>query len=324
MACLIEATAIANDNPFESAREERVYAAFKHHENAGMKPPVTGLGKHEILSLYLATVNNRVAGLDMLPKYDPDSIIGFCFGRAMTAQLGARQSGLVAASIAKLFVTGALCSKEKCKKPDDRAEWYFHVTTIVRGADNTWFAIDPAFYVSGKNQPLTAAEWISTVRRIWDTWHGGPRRARIYLTSGAAVIPDLRQLPRPETGKHIIELNFIPERHGIKASENARRLLGVTDPEEIIYPLEQSQEDRFFLSTRENAAGRFNFLGLLINGRDAISYNGYFEDLMDTEFMPKPVDYELKAVRVARGAPQPPRTEVTGSFRRYGPDGASP
>ncbi len=259
--------------------ERKVFDAYQEifrPERPGGRPT---LSSRERRALYQATVENPVAALDpaRVAQYDPQGIIGFCFGRAMTAQLGARKLGLALPSLRKLFIVGALCAG--CTKPEDAPEWRFHVTMLVRGAGGQWYAIDPIMYESGAYVPLTMERWIERVRAGWDRYHGGAPRAKLYLAPPDAVMPDLTSLPSPETGTHLIELNFVPEEHGLRADTSLVR-------GEKIYVLDDSASDRYFLTTSEPAGDRFQFLDISING-DRISYNGYFADLLKTNLNPR-------------------------------------
>ncbi|MDA9951609.1 hypothetical protein N9D31_03435, partial [Oligoflexaceae bacterium] len=69
-------------------------------------------------------------------KYDPQGVIGFCFGRSMAVHLAARKVGLAHSSIRKLFIIGDMRSGAD-------PEWRFHVTTIVKGPNAEWYALDP-------------------------------------------------------------------------------------------------------------------------------------------------------------------------------------
>jgi len=240
----------------------------------------------ERAALYQMAVENPVATLDdaVIGKYDPTGAIGFCFGRAMTAQLGARELGLSLSSLKKLFIVGALCSG--CTGATDAPEWRFHVTTVVKGEDRKWYAIDPIMHESGPYRPLTVERWIERVREGWDRYHGGEPRAKLYLTPPDAILPDITTLPSPETGERLIELNFVPESHGLRALRSTNRALGLSSRNrEKIYALTAGQAAEYFLTTSEREADRFRFLDIRIDG-DAIPYNGYFVDLLKTDLEP--------------------------------------
>lgn len=98
--------------------------------------------------LLSSTMNNPVASLDVIDKYDLQGNIGFCFGRAMTAHLEAIHMGIDKGSVLKLWAIG----------PMGQGSWAWHVTTLVKGpglqGGESWWAIDPIF-----GQVMTASQW---------------------------------------------------------------------------------------------------------------------------------------------------------------------
>lgn len=233
---------------------------------------ISALPAGQLSSLYRMTYNNPVSTLNQVAIYDPTGIIGFCFGRAMAAHLTARQSfHLNPSSIYKLFIVGDLRSNPS------QPEWRFHVTTILPVYGNgqvQWVAIDPIM-----STPLTVAQWIQSVRAGWDAWHGTPGgKAHFYLVPASAVLPDIRSLPSPESGRHLIELNFDPRAHGIQPNALWANALQTSEP---IHVLSEAQAAQYFLVTYENAPTGFDFDGIQINS-DYIAYNGYFADLLRT------------------------------------------
>ncbi|MBI5623556.1 MAG: hypothetical protein HY924_07250 [Elusimicrobia bacterium] len=226
---------------------------------AGPPSHIEGLTPSQLSDLWKRTYEHKIAGLDdeaKLKRYDPDGIIGFCFGRAMAAHLLARQLGLPQDRIKKLFVIGDLRSGET-------PEWRFHVTTLVKGIDDRWHAVDPIM-----DGPMTADEWISAVHRGWDP----AKKARFYLTDADAVIPDITSVPDlpKETAARIIELAFDPEgKEGFTPwSGSAER----------VYEIDAARQAGHLRSAGSSSAG-FDFLQVAVNDM-LISYNGYFADLL--------------------------------------------
>jgi hypothetical protein len=233
------------------------------------------LSLNQLQDVWRQAFNNKVAGLDdgaKLAKYDPTGIIGFCFGRAMTAHLLARRMGLKAESIAKLFIVGDLRSGAN-------PEWRFHVTTLARGPHKRWYAIDPIL-----DGPMPVEDWISRVERTWDK----RRQAQLYLLEPSAIIPDLSQVPDPdkETGQRLIELSFDPTTHPGFTPEPA---LGAR-----AYRLTAQAAQRYFSSVDETPS--FDFSGITIN-EGPISYNSYFDELLDDIATPRSVRSAAQAVR---------------------------
>ncbi|MBI4387237.1 MAG: hypothetical protein HY551_07630 [Elusimicrobia bacterium] len=221
---------------------------------------LTSLDRAQRRSLWNAAYRHSVAGLDdprKLARYDPDGFIGFCFGRAMAVRLLARQMGLAAGSISELFIIGDLRS-------GPQPEWRFHVTTLVRGTDGLWQAIDTIF-----QGPMGVEAWIAAVQRGWDR----QKLAKFYLVPASTVIPDVHQVPESpaqEKGERVIELSFDPARHSgfAAAPELGERVYSVSP---------EASAKHFKLADSELSA--FDFAGITINGRP-VSYNNYFADLL--------------------------------------------
>jgi hypothetical protein len=212
----------------------------------------------ELSSLYNSVVANKVASLDALSRYDPTGVIGFCFGRAMTAHLLARAAGAPDGSIRKLFMVGDMRSGAD-------PEWRFHVTTLVKGPQDAWFAVDPVF-----EKPQPVLDWIKRVRSIWDK----SKKAKLYFVDPSAVLPDLRIVPAPneEKQEHLIEVSFDP---ATKDGFTAKPEFGP-----LAYSLSSRAEAEYFSQVSTSAGTEFDFLGITINGK-TIPYNNYFADLMN-------------------------------------------
>ena len=203
--------------------------------------------------------NHPVASVNALGKYDPEGYIGFCFGRAMAVHLMARKMGLAKDSIKKLFVVGDLRSGPE-------PEWRFHVTTVIRGENGQWSALDPIMtFPIANGDPQTLEQWMSTVQRVWDK----EGKAKYYLTSADVVMPDVTKDPDGTTGKHILELGFEPE----SFSGFEKEKIGTFD----VYRMDEIAEERFHIVTR--GKDRFDFEGVQI-GESLIDYRNYFRDLL--------------------------------------------
>lgn len=258
----------------------------------------------QLKSLYRDAIQNPVATLDRVEGYDPDGIIGFCFGRAMAAHLLARRMGLSPESIRKLFIVGDL------RSDPEKPEWRFHVTTVVRGPDNRWYAIDPIMF-HGSYAPLTVAAWIKNVRQGWDSWHGGPAKAKLYLTPADAVLPDITTLPEPEDGSKLNQLNFDPVAHGILPSKESLARFGIPVTTETIHELDTTLAHDYFLTTDESVETRFDFIGISING-EPIPYRGYFTDLIASLKGDVPTELTRSLSNDCRGST--PQRRHGGSF----------
>lgn len=145
------------------------------------------LSAEEINALYDGVSNHPVASLRFYDKYDPQNRgIGFCFGRAMTAHLEALWGQkLNNSSIRKIWAVGELQS--------GGTKWRYHVSTLIKGADGNWWAIDP---IMGK--PMHASEWYTTMRSQYDS----KQQMRIFVTEGK------RFGPSEETAYRREKLNY--------------------------------------------------------------------------------------------------------------------
>jgi hypothetical protein len=106
------------------------------------------------------------------------------------------------------------------------------------------------------------------MRATWDK----KRKARLYMTPAATVLPDVTVVPEPgqETGARIIELSFDPAG---KAGFSPMAGLG-----DEVFSMSAESAPKYF-KVAGAAAGSFDFEGIPVNGA-YISYNGYFVDLL--------------------------------------------
>lgn len=288
------------------------FADYAALEAASGAKKIRALSRTQLQRLYRDTTLNPVAELARSAEYDPDGIIGFCFGRAMAAHLLARGLGLEPGAIGKLFIVGDLRSDPA--KP----EWRFHVTTVVRGKDGDWYAIDPIMHREGEAYtPLKVSQWIQAVRQGWDSWNPGGAEAKLYLTPADAVLPDITTLPEPEDGTKLNQLNFDPAAHGIAPSAAANARFGIPGGAETIYALDDAFAREYFITTGEETEARFNFIGISING-EPIPYRDYFTDLMasikDGASAPQAGARTLSKVSKPRSGPAVPTRRHGGSF----------
>lgn len=189
----------------------------------------------------------------------------------MAVQLMARKMGLNKDSIRKLFIIGDLRS-------GPNPEWRFHVTTLIKGTDGQWHAIDPIL-----DGPMTAKAWIGQVQSVWDK----KGAANLYFTPADTVIPDIHIVPEDiskESGERLIELSFNPA--GRKGFKNMR------DWGPKVYSVGGSAFSEHFL-TADAAVSAFDFTGITING-GLISYNAYFDDLLKSLAAPAPARMGLR------------------------------
>jgi hypothetical protein len=223
----------------------------------------TALTKKERQEIFNEVSRHRVASLAQLDKYDPTGEIGFCFGRAMATHLIARKHGLAEESVRKLFVIGDL-------RQSENPEWRFHVTTLVRGEEGGWFAIDPIMeFPIAPGTPLPMDRWMQIVEKVWDK----KKQAKFYEVTPKTVLPDLREVPDvdKENGNFIIEIRFQPT----KDKGFARAMVG----ERLYYVPSDVSEADYFMQVGEKRVDTFLFEALKINGQ-LYHFNGYFFDLL--------------------------------------------
>lgn len=299
---------------------EQVRAQHQELDNDPTTQTKDGLTKEERLKLFNHVLNHKVAALtpENIAKYDtPKQEIGYCYGRAMAVHLRARKMGLKPGSIKKLYIIGDL-------RQGEEPEWRFHVTTLVKGGDKKWYAIDP---ILGHPRPMI--DWIRRVRSIWDKKPDPADLAKLYLVSPGTVMPDVRIYPYSkveETGEIVTDLSFVPAgRPGFKA---------VKVEEETVYEMSVSAQEKYFLRAVESVdADQFNFEELKLtvmkkkemgDGLEEIPvlypYKGYFKDLLE-ELKKAPVnrnnERRLEIVPVggggAEGGVAPQGTEIHGT-----------
>lgn len=305
--------------------EESAHALYQKVQG---KPASTlqGLDRAARQRLFDATLNHPVASLTLLPpeekepvpprpwnKYEtvlklnpsdpPVGVVGYCFGRAMTAHLNARYMKLAESSIRKLFIIGDLRSG-----PDP--EWRFHVTTLVKGTDGIWYAIDP---IMTQGTPLPASEWIETVKGIWDK----DDKAYLYVTAAATVVPDLSKDADGVTGNAVLELVFDPRQKGFPAYDGEE--YGKSFGKYTVYSPTRAQQIEYFQGVlTSDPAKRFKLLSISVPKLGEINYKGFFVDLLQsftrrervtprTERFLGPAAPAPEAVRPVRGNLYSPR-----------------
>lgn len=259
-----------------------------------IEPQLRSLPASRRERLFTRTATHPVSRLDRLPAYDPDGLIGFCFGRAMTAHLVARRMGLHPDALRKLFIVGDLRQRGAAA-----TEWRFHVTTLVQGSDSLWYAVDPIL-----GRVHTMEQWIDTVQATWDIGH----RAYLYLTPPSIVLPDVSRVPDSdqETGEALIELSFDPagkEGFTHRPQVDARA-----------YELSEEASRRYLVDVEESSDA-FDFARATINGQD-FPYNDYFVDLL-TDLAGRPDDWFVGA---QGGSPSREAALSTRARRLASPD----
>lgn len=105
---------------------------------------LTEVTKKQANDLYKALENSNVYENEMCYSR-PDVTVGYCFGRAVVVHTEGILRGVDPASMKKIWAVG------------DLGHWGHHVSTIVRGKDQKWYAIDNVTGV------VTVEDWISGI-----------------------------------------------------------------------------------------------------------------------------------------------------------------
>jgi hypothetical protein len=124
-------------------------------------PGVRQLSRGESSRVYRAVERERV--VKNQHKYDPDEVLGLCFGRATIADIHARVRGVDPSAIKKIWVLG------------DMKKWQFHVATMLK-EKKKWTVIDT---YTGK---LSLERW---VRRMQRDKKRNARELMFFVTSAA-------------------------------------------------------------------------------------------------------------------------------------------
>lgn len=255
LLCLMIGLLVAPLNAADSADNDRLGAMFQSIEEMSPRR-YESFSTAQRTFLYNDLARNEVATVSRLGTYDPDGILGFCFGRAMAAHLIAMRMGLRPEGLRKLFIVGEL-------KTGTGTGWRFHVTTLVKGDDSQWYCMDTTEGMKLE----TVKNYIDRLRERWDRG----KKARLYITDVSAVLPDVRTVPdvAEERGTSIIELSF-----------NPARVEGFTPDSsmgEELYEIDGERTRRYFICTGEPDG--FDFQKIVINGK-TYEYRGYFRDLL--------------------------------------------
>lgn len=155
-------------------RNEKAFDSFLtvHMKEAG-DPGVT---KEQAQFFFKLLKENPIVSLDQIQKYDPDSEVGFCFGRAAYVHLELLRHGVAPENVAKVFVIGRLQAFG--------SRWDFHVATITKGMGDQWWVIDNLF-----EDALPLKEWIQKTEKLsQDPEQPAPR---VYFTDGLKFHPAL-------------------------------------------------------------------------------------------------------------------------------------
>lgn len=153
-------TAELNDAVFRSLKTEQIQPG----PGSKRRP---GLSQEQIQALFKEVSENPHVQESGCGSYRGSAHFGFCWGRAVAAHLKALHPStrLHNQAVRKLWAVGDLRSGE--------TRWRYHVTTIVRGTDGSWHAIDPNYA-----EPLSAEDWYYNMKDNFDV----TKTMRIFAT----------------------------------------------------------------------------------------------------------------------------------------------
>jgi len=114
--------------------------------------PVSGDLAQKVLD---TVATHPIVGDAVVQKYDREGLnVGFCFGKAAYIHVELLRRGVNPKSLGKVFAIGKFRS--------GKAVWDFHVTPVVLGPKNEWWAMDTV--TSEKVSPI--AIWMRNVEKL--------------------------------------------------------------------------------------------------------------------------------------------------------------
>jgi len=131
-----------------------------------------GLDLRRIESLFWQTMKNPQLEACVTGTYRGSAQYGYCWGRAMFFHIKAIQFGLSKNSVKKVWAVGKLSSGSD--------KWRYHVTTIVRADNGTWYALDSLL-----DYPIPIQNWYRKMSEEYDP----SGTMRIFVTDGAHYSP---------------------------------------------------------------------------------------------------------------------------------------
>lgn len=90
-----------------------------------------------------------------LRRFDPENRVGFCFGRALVFHIDALSRRIDRQSVRKIWAVGPI------ESPIHAGEiWNYHVATMIRSSDGSWWVFDPALFASAAPLDL----WVENIQ----------------------------------------------------------------------------------------------------------------------------------------------------------------
>ncbi len=148
--------------------------SFKKYQPSAAGTKRISISKEEANFLLDLSSTNPVSTPNMTRNYDPKNTgAGFCFGRAMAVQIEAISRGVAPDAIKKVFAVGDLINGS--------TKWRYHVATVIKGEDGTWWAIDPIF-----DRVKTLDDWAAHM----DSKYNKSDNMKIMLTNAERIGPN--------------------------------------------------------------------------------------------------------------------------------------
>lgn len=147
-----------NDVAGRSAKEikkmnDASFDMLNHFEPKAVDGRVNSISR-DFAELALSSINQHpVVSEYNLDNYPNGHQIGFCFGRATYVHIAMLRAGINKRSIKKIWAVGPM-------KTGD-THWQFHVATIVKADDGSWYVID-----TFAGRIVTPEEWFKTMQGV--------------------------------------------------------------------------------------------------------------------------------------------------------------
>ncbi len=136
---------------------ERTFSALQEIADKGNLSKGNCYTDSELNNLFQQKIKNQSV-IRNQKAYDPNRVIGFCFGRALIAHLKSVELK-PGVPVLKIWTVGALSAGS--------IHWSFHTSAMVLACNRKWYALDTLF-----NKPASLAEWIAKTKNYY---HASPQ-----------------------------------------------------------------------------------------------------------------------------------------------------
>jgi hypothetical protein len=164
-------------------RNVKTLAKLMNYVPAKLGTGAAAVPFEQLAKLQQMTETHSVVGKQKAYKYDmPNSVLGFCFGRATFVHLILKMMGLQNESVFKIWAVGKMSSPE--------GVWDFHVATVAYTIEKGWRVSDTYF-----QEPVDVQEWVSYFAK-----ENADGQMRIYITPAEKFGLSSGVYPRHELG----------------------------------------------------------------------------------------------------------------------------